>query len=110
MGFPLAIHVWRRAPCVSLMALLFLAAGCGPTLYTINMLSAERAVDRAREENARWYAPYEFHFAEAHLTKAREEAAEASFEDAIRFAKTAETYSLKAIEIAERQRAEKLAR
>jgi hypothetical protein len=78
---------------------------CGPTLYTAEVIEAEERLASAREENARWYAPYEYYFAQVHLEKAREEAAEASYEEAIRFAKTAGEFSERAREIARRKRA-----
>lgn len=90
-----------------LVAILALCAGCGPVLYLRGMDSAEEKFEQAREQNARWFAPYEYYFAEAHLQEARREAAEASYEDAIRYAKTAETYSARALSItASRRRIE----
>jgi hypothetical protein len=68
------------------------------------LVAAEHRLEGAREENARWYAPYEYYFAEVHLAKAREEAAEASYEEAIRYAKTASEFSERALEIARRKR------
>ncbi|HEX2676178.1 MAG TPA: DUF4398 domain-containing protein, partial [Polyangiales bacterium] len=59
-------------------------AGCGPIKYTVDVSSAERTVAAARASNAAYYAPYELYFAEAHLAKAREEAAHGSYEDAVR--------------------------
>lgn len=82
-----------------------LLVGCGPTLYTLDISSAERAFEQARTESARTYAPYEFHYAEVHLQMARREAAEASYEDAIRYADVAERYSHRARVIASRKRA-----
>lgn len=79
--------------------------GCGPTLYTIDIAAAERAFEQARTESAKAYAPYEFHYAEMHLRKARQEALEASYEDAIRYADIAERYSHRARIIASRKRA-----
>jgi hypothetical protein len=87
-----------------LPALWVCAAGCGPVLYTANIRAAEQKLDDAREANARWYAPYEYYFAEAHLKQAKEEAAEASFEDAIRYAKTARDFSERALELTQHRR------
>jgi len=80
--------------------------GCGPTLYTLDIASAERAFEQARTESAKTYAPYEYYYAEVHLEQARREAAEASYEDAIRYAAVAEHYSERARVIASRRRAE----
>jgi hypothetical protein len=78
--------------------------GCGPALYTVRIRAAEQRLNQARDENARWYAPYEYYFAEAHLQQAELEAADASYEDALRYAKTAEEFGSRALEIARRQR------
>jgi hypothetical protein len=87
-----------------LPALSVAVLGCGPALYTASIRSAEEKLDEARDENARWYAPYEYYYAEAHLKQARFEAAEASFEDAVRYAKTARDFSERALDIAQRKR------
>jgi hypothetical protein len=87
-----------------LPALLVAASGCGPALYTASIRSAEQKLREARDENARWYAPYEYYYAEAHLKQARFEAAEASFEDAVRYAKTARDFGERALQIAQRRR------
>lgn len=79
--------------------------GCGPALYTVELADAERAFEEARTESAKTYAPYEYHYAEVHLQQARREAAEASYEDAIRYAGVAERYSERARIIASRKRA-----
>ena len=87
-----------------LPALVAPALGCGPALYIASIRSAEQKLEEARDENARWYAPYEYYYAEAHLKQAQEEAAEASFEDAVRYAKTARDFSERALEITHRRR------
>ncbi len=83
---------------------LALAGGCGPVFYTGSFLPAARAVEQAREADAAEHAPYEFHYAEAHLRKAREEAAESSYEDAIRYAEIAEEFGTRARELAVERR------
>jgi hypothetical protein len=86
-------------------ALLWLCA-CGPVMYGSSVDKAETALEQAREQNAHWYAPYEYHYAQAHLDKAYEEAAHADYEDAVRFAKTARDYAERALRMAARQRIE----
>jgi uncharacterized protein YceK len=86
------------------VALAALCAGCGPVLYTTGIRAAEQKLKQARDENARWYAPYEYYFAEAHLHQAQEEAADAAYEDAIRYAQTAEQWGARALAITERRR------
>jgi hypothetical protein len=84
------------------VALLFLSA-CGPALYVVNFIPATRAVEQARESGASDHAPYEYHYANEHLRKAREEAAEAAYEDAVRYADVAEEYGTKARDLARRR-------
>ncbi|NLE47900.1 MAG: DUF4398 domain-containing protein [Sandaracinaceae bacterium] len=92
----------RLSLLITLLAgLLF--SGCGPTIYTSNVLSASRSVEAARHVGAATHAPYEFYFAEEHLKKAREEASESNYEAAIEYAKVAKEYSEKARERARAQ-------
>lgn len=85
-------------------ALTAVGLGCGPALYTVQIRAAEQRLAQARDENARWYAPYEYYFAEAHLQQAQLEAADAAYEDATRHAQTAEEFSLRALAITKRGR------
>lgn len=89
--------------------LVVFASGCGPLIYAGNITPASRAVERAREAGAELHAPYEFQLAQAHLHKAREEAGEASYQDAIDYARIAEEQADAALEIT-RQRARELGR
>ena len=89
--------------CLLLLCASGLVLGCGPTFYTVHILPAARAVEEAREADAAEHAPYEYHYADAHLRKAREEAAEASYQDAIRYAEQAEEYGTKARDLARRR-------
>lgn len=93
-----------KAGLPALLLLMAFASGCGPALYTSSVRTAEQQLQRARDENARWYAPYEYYYAEAHLQQAWEEAAQASYEDAIRYAKTARDYGARALEITRQRR------
>jgi hypothetical protein len=93
------------APRAAVLAVLVaFGCGCGPVMYTSNIRSAEQKLQLAREENARWYAPYEYYFAEAHLQQSERLAAESEYEDAIRYAKIAEDFSGRALEITRRKR------
>lgn len=83
--------------------LVFLLGGCGPAMYTVNIMPAARAVEQAGEAGAAEHAPYEYYYALEHLKKAREEAAEASYQDAIRYAETAEENGTKARDLARRR-------
>ncbi|HKU39119.1 MAG TPA: DUF4398 domain-containing protein [Polyangiales bacterium] len=79
------------------LPLLWLCA-CGPVTYAIDARAAQKIVEQARAENADYYAPYELYFAEAQLAKAREEAAEGHYEDALQMVGTAEAYGRRALE------------
>jgi hypothetical protein len=70
---------------------------CGPVTYSLDVAGAERVVAAARAENASYYAPYELQFAEAHLAKAHEEAAQGQYEDAINALAVAEAYGRQAL-------------
>ena len=82
------------------VALVGLAA-CGPVTYTTTIGGAAEAVAAAKAADAPKFAPYEYYFAEANLAKAREEVASAEYEDAIRFAKAAHSFGIKARELAQ---------
>jgi hypothetical protein len=71
--------------------------GCGPVTYSIDVNEAERVVAEARADNAIYYAPYDLHFAEAHLEKAHEEAAQGQYEDAIHAVAVALAYGRRAL-------------
>ncbi len=101
-----------RKTCCTAAALLLLGwalliLGCGPVQYSIEISSAERVLEQAREEQAQRGAPWEYFYAEAHLEKAREEAAQASYEDAMRYANTAKKFGNIALEISRRQHADR---
>lgn len=98
-----------RNTLVSLVLVVVFVSGCGPLIYAGNITPASRAIERAREAGAELYAPYEFHLAQAHLHKAREEAGEASYQDAIDYARIAEEQADAALEIT-RERARELGR
>lgn len=94
-----------RAAAIGLLV-AFVASGCGPVMYQSAVSQAEGALVSARENNAHWYAPYEYHYAQANLDKAYEEASHAEYEDAVNLAKAAQDYAGRALRIAERQRFE----
>jgi hypothetical protein len=77
-------------------------AGCSAAAAVQNVKAAA-AVERAREAGTAKTAPYEFAAAQAYLAKAREEASEAQYLDAIRFAKAAQQSADKAVEVGNTQ-------
>jgi Domain of unknown function (DUF4398) len=94
MRTPFARHV-AVIPCCAAMS----AAGCGGTLYAIQVNSAASKVAQAKELGAEKLAPFEYYYANEHLTKAMSEAAEADYSDAIEFADVADEYADKAIKL-----------
>lgn len=84
-----------------LAGLLALAsAGCGNTLYAIQVNSASAKLEEAEELGAEKYAPYEYFTAKLHLEKAMSEAAEADYGDALDLAEVAEKFASKAVTLA----------
>lgn len=77
---------------------------CGGVAYTARIISASQAVEQAREAGAAELAPYEYHYAVENLDKAREEAGEAEYQDAVEFAGLAETFGNKALKLARERR------
>lgn len=76
------------------------AAGCGNTIYAIQVNAASSKVEEAHELGAEQYAPYEYYYAKEHLEKAQSEAAEADYSDAVDLAEASEEYADKAIRLA----------
>ncbi len=74
--------------------------GCGNTIYAVEVSSAANKFEEAESLGAEQYAPYEYYSAKQHLEKARTEAAEADYGDAIDLASTSAEFSEKAIRIA----------
>jgi hypothetical protein len=102
------MHRMRTAVVLASRSVLVLVASllsaCGPVLSASVIDDADTTLEQAREKNARWYAPYEYYFAEANLETAREEASEAEYEAAIHYAKAAREYGTRALRLAEQQR------
>lgn len=91
---------WRSVggPLRYAIPLITWLGGCGPVSYALDSRTAEAIVAQARAENADYYAPFELYFAEAQLAKAREEAAEGHYEDALQMVSVAEAYGRRALE------------
>jgi len=85
-----SLRAWCAGP---LLALVLGLSGCGPTAYSLNAVRAARSVEKAKQVGAMERAPYEMTLANAYLEKAREESAEAAYQDAVRFAKLAQRYA-----------------
>ena len=81
------------------IALVAGTAGCGNTLYAVQVSSASSKLEEAQELGAEQYAPYEYFYAREHLLKAQTEASEADYSDAIDLAETSEEYADKAIRL-----------
>lgn len=77
------------------------AAGCGNVIYAVHANAASAKLEEARELRAEELAPYEYTMAQEHLKKARTEAAEANYGDAITFAESSEKHSEKAVQLSQ---------
>ena len=76
-----------------------LLAGCGGALYATQVSSAASKLEQAKHLGAETLAPYEYYFAKEHLEKAKSEAAEGDYSDAISLAEIAEEHADKAIKL-----------
>jgi len=90
----------RNGPWVLGGLVLLGAVGCGNAIYVMQVNSASSRVEEARELGAEQLAPYDYYYAEEHLKKARQEAAEADYGDAIKLASAAEEHAAKAAKLA----------
>lgn len=70
-------------------------------MYAVQASSASSKLEEARELRAEELAPYEYYMAVEHLQKARSEAAEADYGDAIEFAEICEQHADKAVRISQ---------
>ena len=96
-----------RRPLTAITVLALLAssaAGCGPTWYTAEIISASSIVAEAEHADAEDRAAYEYWISREYLQKAREEAGEASYEDAIHYAQEAHRYAAEARDLARDRR------
>lgn len=81
------------------------SSACGPIQYiTYITLQASRQVEQAKGLRAEKYAPYEYTAAVENLTKAKELAGHARFQDSVEFGKRARDFAKKAQSVA-RERA-----
>lgn len=73
------------------------AGGCGNTLYALEVREAAAKLAAARELGAERLATYEYYMATEHLAKARAEAAEADYSDALELSRAAHAHAERAI-------------
>lgn len=90
----------RGLTVLPLLCLALLTASCGNTFFVVYSSSATNKLEEARELGAEEYASYEYWMAHEYLVKARSEAAEADYSDAINLARESEEFSDKAIQLA----------
>jgi hypothetical protein len=86
---PASFVMGRAALCCSVLIL----GGCGGTFYAAKVGKVSSELELAQRAGATEAAPYEYYFAEAHLQKARTEAAEADYGDALSLLDEAEAYT-----------------
>ncbi len=84
-----ALNLLRPPSLVTLALLATSTVGCAPAIYAAHSGSASRELERARAADAANLAPYEYFYAEAMLHKAREDAGESAYQDAIEYARLA---------------------
>jgi hypothetical protein len=95
-----------RVRILAVSGAMVLAAGCGGIQYSVVVSAAASRVEEARVLGADQLAPYEYYYAREHLEQAEVEAAEASYSDAVEFAREAEEHAAAAIALAQKARRE----
>ena len=89
---------------VALTALLLMfTASCAATRASIQLVSAQRAVQRAKDQNAQELAVYEYTMAIRHLEKAREEAGYSDYKISVTLARDAAEWADKAIIVIDKE-------
>lgn len=83
----------RAFGVLALLGLGLTLSACGSLAYSVNVVRAARSVEQAKQVGAAERAPYEMTLAQAYLEKAREESAEAAYQDAVRFARLSKRYA-----------------
>jgi hypothetical protein len=83
-------------------------SGCGNALYAMRAGKVSSELQLAEQDGAAESAPYDYYFADEHLRKARSEASESDFGDALALLDTAEEYTRRAREQAARGRSDPL--
>jgi hypothetical protein len=78
------------------MALLTLLTGCGNTVYLLAMDTAEGRLEEAQSVDAERHAPYEYYSAQARITEAKRQAAEAEYGAAAELADEASKFAASA--------------
>lgn len=94
----------RRLPFALALAAIFPLGGCGPTLSTYLIISAQAELDGAKAADAEKHAVYEYTAASEYLAKAREEQGYADFGPAIDYAYKATELARQAQERAEKEK------
>jgi hypothetical protein len=84
------------------LAGLLVSSSCGNTLYATRVTQASQELARAEQLDAARRAPYDYYYALEHLKKARSEAGEADYSDAVALAEKAYQHANRAVQIAQR--------
>lgn len=98
-------RVLRGASTLFALVVALGAAGCGNSLYIFHIGAAEEKVEHAKRIEADKHAPYEYYGAEARMTEAKRQAAEAEYGAAADLAEEAEVLANRAIKKAQDARA-----
>lgn len=85
---------------VVVVALALVAtSGCGGVAYAVKAGGAASSLEQAKELGADRLAPFEYYMAQEHLYKARQEAADGDYGDAIDLADDADEFATKAVRL-----------
>jgi hypothetical protein len=88
------------------LALSLGASACGGVQYAVAINAAASRVEEAKAQGAEQLAPYDYYYAREHLAQAQVEAAEASYSDAVEYAREAEEHASAAIALSQKARRE----
>lgn len=91
--------VKRTAQLTTAALIALFSSGCVGTVYAVKANAAASKLETAKTLRADELAEFEYWYAHEHMFKAQEQAAEASYGDAIEYADIAEEYADKAIEL-----------
>jgi hypothetical protein len=95
------MHMLHKARVLLAATMAGNLLGCGNAIYAARITQASEELARAEQLGAASRAPYEYYFALEHLRKARSEATEADFGDAIELARIAYDYASRAVQVAQ---------
>ena len=91
--------VRNAARAITLACALLSVSGCGGVLYAAYSASATARIEEAKTAGAEERARYEYFSAQEYMTKAKQEAAQGDYSDAMALSDEAEKFAEKAIKL-----------